>query len=66
MANEQNNRVVGGKLLRGDIKGRRIFAKPIEQILEKGRPRTYTSKTGDEKTGQISRVFKYQGSGFPP
>lgn len=40
--------VVGGKLLRGGIKDRRI--------LSEGRPRTYSSKVGDEEFDQISDI----------
>lgn len=40
--------VGGGKLLRGGIKVRRI--------LGEGRPRTYSSKVGDEEFDQISDI----------
>ena len=43
--------LVGGKLLTGDIRGRRILANR--------RSRTYTSKVGDKELDQISRVGEF-------
>ena len=46
-----------GKSLRADIQGREFLLNVPNRILTKGRPRTYTSKVGDEA------LCRYHGSG---
>lgn len=50
-------RVSGWKLLKGDIKNKRIFIffTELNSILAKRRSRTYTSRVGDEKLDQIAK-----------
>lgn len=50
-----------GKLLRGDIRVGGFLLNPPNRIFAKGRPRTYTSKVGDEELIRIPSMIRYLG-----
>lgn len=57
---EQGEGVSGWKVTKRETSGRFLLSLP-NRVFAKGRPRTYTSKVGDEELDQIPSVIRCQG-----